>query len=429
MQTRFIVAGLLALATFAAQAADVLGVRTWPAPDHTRIVFDVSSPVEHQIFQLDSPRRLVVDISNTRLLSGSVNKAAASAQIKKIRFGRRNGRDLRVVLDLKTAVKPKSFLLSPSGGYGYRLVVDLRPKAARSVIKRATAKAIMSRGKPVVIAVDPGHGGEDPGASGAAGTREKRVTLAVARKLAKRINSMRGFKAVLTRTGDYYVRLRERIRIARAAKADLLVSIHADAFHDRRVRGSSVWVLSPRGASSEAARWLEARENASDLAGGVSLDDKDDVLASVLLDLSQTATLAESKAVASSMLGELRKLGKVHKRRVERAAFVVLKAPDIPSILVETAFISNPLEERRLRQPRHQNALASALASGIRRYFERRPPPGSLLARQRHVISRGETLSQIAMRYDVSVSSLISTNKLSDASVRSGQVLRIPSGS
>ena len=429
MHTRFIFAGLLALATFAAQAADVLGVRTWPAPDHTRIVFDVSAPVKHQIFQLDSPRRLVVDIRKARLVRGPDPKTAGSAQIKKIRFGRRNGRDLRVVLDLAAAVKPKSFLLSPSGGYGYRLVVDLRPQAERKVIKRETAKATKNRGNPVVIAIDPGHGGEDPGASGAAGTREKNVTLAVARKLSRRINSMRGFKAVLTRTGDYYVRLRERIRIARAAKADLLVSIHADAFHDRRVRGSSVWVLSPRGASSEAARWLEARENASDLAGGVSLDDKDDVLASVLLDLSQTATLAESKSVASSLLSELRKVGKVHKRRVERAAFVVLKAPDIPSILVETAFISNPLEERRLRQPRHQDALASALASGIRRYFERRPPPGSLLARQRHVITPGETLSQIAMRYDVSVSSLITTNKLRGASVRSGQVLRIPNGS
>ena len=429
MQTRFIIAGLLALATFAAQAADVLGVRTWPAPDHTRIVFDVSAPVKHEIFQLDSPRRLVVDIRKTRLLSGSDQKSGISGQIKKIRFGRRNGRDLRVVLDLKTAVKLKSFLLSPSGGYGYRLVVDLHPQAARKVIKREVAEATPSRAKPVVIAIDPGHGGEDPGASGPAGTREKRVTLAVARKLAKRINSMRGFKAVLTRTGDYYVRLRERIRIARGAKADLLVSIHADAFHDRRVRGSSVWVLSPRGASSEAARWLEARENASDLAGGVSLDDKDDVLASVLLDLSQTATLAESKTIASSLLAELRKLGKVHKRHVDRAAFVVLKAPDIPSILVETAFISNPHEERRLRQPRYQDSLARALASGIRRYFERRPPPGSMLARQRHVITQGETLSQIAMRYDVSVSRLIATNKLRSPFVRSGQVLRIPSGS
>ncbi|MEM7407879.1 MAG: N-acetylmuramoyl-L-alanine amidase [Pseudomonadota bacterium] len=380
------------------------------------------------MFQLSNPSRLVIDMRNTRLLRGLAGAADRGKSIKRFRFGRRNGRDLRVVLDLHARVQPKSFLLPPSGEYGYRLVVDIREAGKVSKVHRVD-KRKPAAARPVVIAIDAGHGGEDPGAIGARGTREKMVTLAVARKLAKRLNRFPGFKGVLVRSGDYYVGLRQRIRIARKANADLLVSIHADAFKDRRVRGSSVWVLSTRGASSEAARWLAARENAADLAGGVSLDDKDDVLASVLLDLSQTATLNLSREVASSTLAELRRVGKVHKRHVERAGFVVLKAPDIPSILVETAFISNPSEEKRLRQPAHQDKLAKALAAGIRRYFERRPPPGTRLALSRHVIGPGETLSQIASRYDVSVNALRDANNLSSDAVRQGQVLRIPSRS
>jgi N-acetylmuramoyl-L-alanine amidase len=422
---------LLLLTTFlnavAAAAADVIGIRAWPAPDHTRVVFDVSGPLEHTIFRLDNPQRLVVDMRGTRLLRGLSGQPQADALIKRMRFGRRNDNDLRVVMDLHGAVSPKSFLLSPSGNYGYRLVVDVRKHATASAvsIQRKKAKAL----RKIVIAIDAGHGGDDPGAIGAAGTREKVVTLAVARKLQKRINKLSGFKSVLIRSGDYYVGLRERITRARRASADLMVSIHADAFKDRRVRGSSVWVLSTRGATSEAARWLAARENAADLAGGVSLDDKDDLLASVLLDLSQTATLNESRDIADVTLSELRRVGRVHKPHVERAGFVVLKAPDIPSILVETAFISNPHEERKLRQPAHQAVLADALARGIQRYFQKRPPPGTLLAGNRHVISPGETLSQIALRYDVPVETLKQSNRLQGNIVRSGQVLRIPRGS
>ena len=427
LQALLIICATTVLLTPAAFAIDVLGVRTWPAPDHTRVVFDVSAPVEHQIFQLSKPNRLVIDLSDARLLRGMAGATDGGQQIKQFRFGRRNGKDLRVVLDLHGPVQPKSFLLAPSGNYGYRLVVDVRRRqdaqARKPVVRKLAVKA-----QPVVVAIDAGHGGEDPGAIGARGTREKVVTLAVARKLARKLNAIPGFKAVLVRSGDYYVGLRQRIKIARKARANLLVSVHADAFKDRRVRGSSVWVLSPRGATSEAARWLAARENAADLAGGVSLDDKDDVLASVLLDLSQTATLNESKEVARSTFTELRRLGKMHKPHVERAGFVVLKAPDIPSILVETAFISNPDDERRLRQAAHQEKLAGALAKGIQTYFERRPPPGTLLAQRKHVIGRGETLSHIAMRYDVSVVSLKHSNQLRSDEVRQGQVLRIPQG-
>ncbi|MBT6276827.1 MAG: LysM peptidoglycan-binding domain-containing protein, partial [Chromatiales bacterium] len=283
--------------------------------------------------------------------------------------------------------------------------------------------------RPIVVAVDAGHGGTDPGAIGARGTREKDVTLSIAKRLANAINGFPGFKGVLVRKRDEFLRLRSRIDRARKAGADLLVSVHADAFRDRRVRGASVWVLSTKGASSEAARWLAARENAADLVGGVSLDDKDDLLKQVILDLSQTATLNNSAAVASVALGELRKVGHVHKPSVQRAGFVVLKAPDIPSILVEAAFISNPSEERRLKDAAHQERLANALARGIKQYFERKPPPGTLLAaRARHVIGPGDTLSAIAVRYEVSVETLRASNNLSNDRLRVGQILRIPQG-
>jgi N-acetylmuramoyl-L-alanine amidase len=409
-----------------ATAADVLGVRAWPAPDHTRIVFDVSGPVKHQIFQLDNPRRLVIDIEKASMRGATPSAFAKDPHLKGLRHGTRNGKNLRVVLDLRLAVQPKSFLLAPNDTYGYRLVVDVRPRSAKPRVAKTSAPLRSSR-RSVVIAIDAGHGGDDPGAIGAGGLREKAVTLTVARKLAREISRRRGFKAVLIRDGDYYLRLRQRIDRAREAGADLMVSVHADAFRDRSVRGSSVWVLSTKGAGSEAARWLAARENAADLVGGVSLDDKDDVLAQVLLDLSQTATLNDSIEVGSGALAELARIGPVHKRHLGRAGFVVLKAPDIPSILVETAFISNPSEERRLRDTKHQDRLARALAKGITRHFERKPPAGTLLAQARHIITSGETLSTIAMRYDVSIEYLKTSNSLKNDRVRIGQVLQIPS--
>lgn len=295
------------------------------------------------------------------------------------------------------------------------------------------AAEVTARPRDLIIAIDAGHGGKDPGARGRHGTREKDVVLAIARKLARLIEREPGMKPVLIRDGDYFLRLRERIRRAHDHRADLFISIHADAFNDTRVHGSSVYVLSRRGASSEMARLLARHENTADLVGGVSLDDKDDLLKTVLLDLSQSASIEASTEVADKVLRELRRVGKVHKRSVQKAGFVVLKSPDIPSILVETAFISNPREERKLRDPRHQERMARAILAGVRGYFEQNPPPGTLIAarvrEQRHVIRPGDTLSGIARRYDVSLRELKVANGLDSDRLRVGDVLRIPRGS
>ncbi|NKC12925.1 MAG: LysM peptidoglycan-binding domain-containing protein [Gammaproteobacteria bacterium] len=398
----------------------------------SRIIFDVSEPLAaHQIFTLGNPDRLVIDMRDARLAPTVASAASHPPLIKSVRFGLRNTTDLRMVLDVVEPVRAKSFMLGPDERHGHRLVVYLHgrstPRQKSNPTPGSPAAGDVTLGaRSIVIAIDAGHGGADPGAIGAGGTYEKDITLSIAKRLAGEINAMRGFRGVLIRKGDEYLRLRTRIARARRSKADLLVSIHADAFKDRRVRGSSVWVLSSEGASSEA-RWLVAQENAADLVGGVSLDDKDELLKQVILDLSQTATLNDSVEVANVTLNELRKLGRVHKRTVQRAGFMVLKAPDIPSILVEAAFISNPAEERRLRDAKHQRRLAQSIARGIRGYFERKPPPGTALAvRSRHVISPGETLSAIATRYDISVRALRESNNLASDRLRVGQVLRIP---
>lgn len=279
--------------------------------------------------------------------------------------------------------------------------------------------------RDVVIAIDAGHGGEDPGARGHRGTREKTVVLAIARRFKALVEKEPGMRPVMIRDGDYYISLRGRIKKARQKRADIFISIHADAFHNKKARGSSVYTLSPRGATSEAARWLAESENKADLIGGVSLDDKDDLLASVLLDLSQTASLEASLDVADHILGGLKRVGKVHKRRVQSASFMVLKSPDIPSVLVETAFISNPEEERKLRSKSYQQKLAQALMQGVRKYFHRFPPPGTHLAR-RHVIKTGDTLSAIAEQYQVPVHRLRNVNQLESDHVKVGEVLQIP---
>ncbi len=412
----------------AAQVA-VEHLRIWPAPDHTRIVLDIDGPIEHRIFTLESPDRVVVDLRNARLRSPQVIDEAQRELVARVRSAPRNGGDLRVVLDVTTAVRPKSFLLKPNSTYGHRLVIDLFPREAGTAGSPVSVKVAASRtlrARDIVVAVDPGHGGEDPGASGAGGTKEKQVTLAIARRLAALIDKQRGMRAVLVRKADYYVGLRKRMKIAREARADLFVSIHADAFRDPRVHGSAVYILSNNGASSEAARWLAVQENAADLVGGVSLDDKDDLLASVLLDLSQTATLSASTEAGTDILAELGKVGKMHKARVQQAGFVVLKSPDIPSIMVETAFISNPDEERKLKDGAHQRALARAIMRGIGRYFDRNAPAGTLLAMRKHVIAKGDTLSELAQRYRVSMGKLRATNGLQGDRLRVGQVLRIP---
>ncbi|SCZ49846.1 N-acetylmuramoyl-L-alanine amidase [Thiohalomonas denitrificans] len=401
------------------------GLRAWPAPDHTRLVFDLSGPVKHKLFTLSNPERVVIDIEDAALTT-SLKDRDFGKLLKGIRSGIRNETDLRVVLDLDEETRPKSFALSPNDQYGHRLVIDLEKSGGSSPVRRLNQVA---RAREVLVAIDAGHGGEDPGASGPSGVREKSVVLAIARKLASLINKEPGMRAILTRDGDYYLSLLKRVEKARQANADLFVSIHADAFRDSRVKGASVFILSNNGASSEHARLLAHKENSSDLIGGVSLDGKDNLLASVLLDLSQTASNEASYHVAEQVLRDIKQVGKIHKRKVERAAFRVLKAPDIPSLLIETAFISNPSDERALVSPDHQYKMARAIKNGIHNYFQQYPPPGTLMAeRQTHVIARGDTLSEIARQYRVSADAIRSFNGLSNNTIRVGQVLQIPGG-
>jgi N-acetylmuramoyl-L-alanine amidase len=413
-------------------AAIVENVRLWSEDGRTRVVLDLSGPAEHAIFTLRGPDRLVLDIKDARL-ADSLGRLPVGGAIRSIRTGLRSNGQLRVVLDLSQAVRSRSFTAGPNDEYGDRLVIDLQQQGNLKTVKRASEEHVA--GRDIVIAIDPGHGGHDPGAIGRAKTREKDIALDISRLLAERINAEPGMKAVLIRSGDYYVDHRERMEIARRSKADLFVSIHADAVDDRRATGASVYVLSLKGASDEASKRLAERENASNLVGGVSLADKDAVLASVLLDLSQNAALSASLDIGSDVINELARIGKVHRRKVQQAGFLVLKSPDVPSILVETAYISNPDEEKKLKSRSHQSKLANAILLGVREYFYDNPPPNTMIAlNQRqaparqvnHVISRGDTLSEIAERYNVSMSAIKSANRLSNDNVRVGQKLKIP---
>jgi N-acetylmuramoyl-L-alanine amidase len=372
---------LLAAFAHAASQVTVKDVRLWAGPDGTRLVFDLSAPVEHSVLTLQNPDRVVIDISDARVDIAS-QLPEGQGFVKQLRVGPQGRRDVRFVIDLSSPASPNSFSVAPSGSYGHRLVVDLNAIASSAppvVVKSADD----AHGRDVIVAIDAGHGGVDPGSIGKAGTREKHVTLAIARRLKERIDREPGMRAVLTRDSDYFVELRDRIVRARRQQADMFVSVHADSYRNRSVVGSSVYVLSARGASDESARWLADRENAADLVGGVSLDDKDSVLASVLLDLSQGASMSASFAAAQKVMDELDRIGNVTRRGVKSAGFLVLKSPDIPSILVETAFISNPTEEARLGSGKHQQRLAEAIFQGVRGYFYANPPPGTLVAQLR----------------------------------------------
>jgi N-acetylmuramoyl-L-alanine amidase len=361
-----------------AHAVDVRAVRLWAGPDSTRVVLDLSGSAQHSLQVLKDPDRVVIDVAGARLAAGVRTASAGAGAIKQVRMAHRPSGELRIVLDLSKPIQAKSFLAAPNDRYGYRLVIDLGQ--SQNVETPVKVEHAPPDARDLIIAVDAGHGGEDPGAIGKNGTREKDVVLAIARELALKINSEPGMKAVLTRNGDYFVPLRDRMRRARAQAADLFVSIHADSIRDRRVDGSSVYILSQRGATDEASRWLAERENASDLIGGVSLDDKDDVLASVLLDLSQSASLSASQTAAERVLRQLNRVGEVRKPQVQQARFMVLKSPDIPSMLVETAYISNPQEEQRLRATAHQAKLAAAIHQGVHDYFYANPPAGTRIA-------------------------------------------------
>jgi N-acetylmuramoyl-L-alanine amidase len=383
---------LLAADAVSAATTRVTDVRLWSGPEGTRLVLDLSAPAHHEVFTLDNPDRVVVDIDDAELaMRGDL--PPGQGPVKSVRAGPQAGHGLRLVLDLTSRQVPRSFAVGPDGSAGHRLVIELPAPAAsapppaaavgnQGLASAAPVKTLASnaKGRDLVIAVDAGHGGQDPGAIGRGGTREKDVTLAIARRLAAAINAEEGMRAVLVRDGDYFITLGGRTRKARQLGADMFVSIHADSVRDRDVSGSSVYVLSLRGASDEAARWLAESENAADLKGGVSLDDKSDVLASVLLDVTQKESVSDSVDAAESVLKALRGVVTVHRPRVQHAGFVVLKSPDIPSMLVETAFISNAGDERHLRDGEHQQRIAEAVRAGVRNYFYENPPPGTKLA-------------------------------------------------
>ncbi len=430
------VLGVLCLILFSprAHAGDgivVEGVRLSAAGQVTRVVFDISAPVEHSIFSLHGPERLVVDFKHAQVDDELDLFAFPKSAVKSVRHAQRNLSDLRVVLDLKEAVQPRSFLLRPDAehGTGHRLVIDLHTAASEDLKPVITADQSPRSLREVVVAIDAGHGGRDPGATGRRGTKEKTVVLAVARELEALIGKERGMRAVMIRDSDEFVELRERIKKAKDEKADIFISIHADASPDKRARGSSVYILSENGASSEEARSLAELENSAFTIGDVDLSNVDKVVATVLLDLSTAATIELSMDLADEMLVQMKSLGRLRSKRVEEAGFAVLKSLDIPSVLVETAFISNPTEEQRLSSKRHQQKLAGAMMRGIRAYFREHAPQGTLLAaseNNEYVIRSGDTLSEIAEQYQVSVHELRSANGLNSDRLKVGQVLIIP---
>ncbi|CAM2907678.1 N-acetylmuramoyl-L-alanine amidase [Ectopseudomonas mendocina] len=454
---------LAALAAEALAASDVRSVRLWRAPDNTRLVFDLSGPVQHSVFTLAAPDRIVIDVTGAKLATSLDQLSLANTPITGVRSAQRSAEELRVVIDLSAPVSPKSFTLAPNQQYGHRLVVDLFDQGSAPPATQAPSVADSTPPVPVtpiqpppkltpvpngkrdiVVAIDAGHGGEDPGAlSPVKGQYEKNVTLAIAKELQRQVNAEKGFRGELVRTGDYFIPLRKRTEIARKKGADLFVSIHADAAPRSSAFGASVYALSERGATSETARWLADAENQSDLIGGagnVSLDDKDKMLAGVLLDLSMTASLSSSLNVGQKVLSNMGSITPLHKRRVEQAGFMVLKSPDIPSILVETGFISNPNEARKLHTASHQQALARSITSGVKQFFHENPPPGTYVAWLRdegkiaagpreHVVARGESLALIAQRYQISLAALRSANKLNGDVIKVGQTLQIPATS
>ena len=470
-----------AAAPATAASSTVKAVRIWGGPDATRVIFELTAPVSYQLFQLAKPDRVVIDLDNGVFGQG-VGAQPGKGAVRDMRIGHYQGK-ARVVLDLDEAAHPKSFLVQPTAQYGYRLIIDLgTPDHQPSQIVR-TVDSDVAHGtpRPVVIAVDAGHGGDDSGAIGPNGLMEKNVTLAIAQDLAGLIDAQPGMHAVLTRKSDYFVPLKQRFQIAREHKADLFVSIHANSCPDFcDARGASVWVLDTHGKQSEAGRWLAKSENASDLIGGVSLDNKSPMLASVLLDLSQGASMHAAHEVGGDVLAALGKIEPLYRDTVQGANFVVLRSPDVPSILVETTFISNRAGERRLGSNRDRAQMAQAVLTGVKQYFQTTPPPGTWFAAQRnqrlrltaqatdevatasrvaedaqvasvsaprqvasarkraakrdsyqglHKVTRGETLSGIAAQYGISMNALRTVNASkveTSGGIQVGQVLLIP---
>lgn len=426
-------------------AADLKEVRLWPSPEKTRVVFDVSDSVKYKMFSLKNPDRLVLDLQNSKLAQNWQSPKLKPSIVSNIRTGVQKNNTLRVVLELDKSAPAKSFTLKPvpNSDKGHRLVVDIdnpgyTPRvnlAERSKpAVRISADDVADQKRPIVVVIDAGHGGEDPGASGPGGLREKDIVLSISKELKRYFDATPGYKAYLTRTGDYYLKLGQRRDIARKYDADMFISVHADAFTRVSAHGASVFAVSRRGATSAMAKALADKENAADLIGGVSLADKDDGLANVLVDLSMTGTKQRSIDIGDKILKNVGSIARLHSKRVEQAAFAVLKQAGIPSLLVETGFISNPGEARKLSTSFYRRQMAKAIYEGVDNYFREVPPDGTLLAWlknnpdavRKHRITRGDTLSDIARRYQVSLASLKSANRLKSNTIRIGQTLVIP---
>ena len=406
--------------------AQIQDIRLSKNKGYVRLVFDLDGTADHSVFALHKPERVVLDIKNTKMPHGMVDQVQANSLIRSIRSGVRNKNDLRVVFDLSESVTPRSFLLAPSGKSGHRLVIDLHD-SKKPVEKSATVKK--SRKRDVIIAIDAGHGGKDPGATGRSGTREKTITLQIAKRLEKSINKQKGMKAVLTRKNDRFLRLRDRIHKARDNHADLMISLHADSFPDPRARGSSIYALSVDGASSETARMLAEKENAADLLfGDVDVAVEDKMVKEVLFDLSLTGTIESSLDIGSEILGQIKTVNRVHKKHVQQAGFAVLKAPNIPSVLLETAFISNPREEKKLRSSSHKQKVAKAITRGVSKYFARKAPPGTWLAASEgeYSVNNGDDIKTIAKKHNVKEEDLRARNALYADNLMAEQVIKIP---
>jgi N-acetylmuramoyl-L-alanine amidase len=406
----------------AKSGAQVKDIRLSKNKGYVRIVFDLDKTAGHSIFTLHGPERVVLDIKKSQMSHGMVDRLQANSLIRSVRSGVRNGNDLRVVFDLSEVVTPRSFLLTPSGKSGHRLVLDLHSS-------KKSSKANHTKKRDVIIAIDAGHVGKDPGATGRSGTREKTVTLQIAKHLEKSINKQRGMKAVLVRKNDRFMRLRDRIHKARDYRADMMISLHADSFPDPRARGSSIYALSVDGASSEAARMLADNENAADLLfGDVDLAIEDKMVKEVLFDLSLTGTIESSLDIGGEILRQIKSVNRVHKKKVQQAGFAVLKAPNIPSVLIETAFISNPREEKNLRSASHQKKVANAITRGVGKYFARKAPPGTWLASSDgdYFVSDSDDLSRIAKNHKVNEEDLRARNALYADNLMAGQVIKIP---
>lgn len=413
------------------------GIRVWPSPDNTRVVLDLNQQPEYSYFALKNPDRLVIDLANTQGKVAFNSKNSSSDLIKAVRHSSPKTPDsVRVVIDLSKKVQTEIFALPPTAPYSHRLVIDLSDQQGQrqNVVLNSDSS---NRDRDIIVAIDAGHGGEDPGSIGGAGTHEKNITLSVSQKLAKLIDAQTGMRAVMMRTGDYYISPNQRPELARRQKADLFISIHADAFTTPQPSGASVWVLSMGRANSELGRWMEKTERHSELLGGAAEVIQDTAseryLAQALLDMSMDHSLTTSYDIAKGVIRELKSVTRLHKRTPQAASLAVLTSPDIPSILVETGFISNPREEKNLNWAEHRQKLANSIFKAVKQHFRRLPPDGTLwasnakLEKRTHRVRSGESLSLLAQRYNVPVSQIKEINNLNTDMVRIGQVLTIPS--